>query len=122
MRRARTVTPLQALTLLNDVTYLEAARVLAQNSIREDRSNIKNQVEFAFKSVLCREPSSNELNLLLKSYEKRLAKFSTDMDAAKSVIKVGTSLVDKTIPVPELASMTTICSTLLNLDETITRE
>lgn len=122
MRRARTDTPLQALTLLNDVTYLEAARVLAQNSIREDRSNIKNQVEFAFKSVLCREPSSNELNLLLKSYEKRLAKFSTDMDAAKSVIKVGTSLVDKTIPVPELASMTTICSTLLNLDETITRE
>ena len=117
----RTNTPLQALNLMNDVTFVEAARVMAQGLLM----NIKGDNEIlnrAYQQLLGRLPEANEANILLKSkmdYQKR---YSDDQVAAKSLISYGEWSVDETISVAELASWTMICSTLLNLDETVTKE
>ena len=117
----RTNTPLQALNLMNDVTFVEAARVMAQGLL----THLKDDDEIlqrAYQQLLGRLPAADEQNLLLKSkrdYQKRYAK---DTDAAKSLLAYGEWSVDETIPVAELASWTMICSTLLNLDETISKE
>ena len=122
VRRARTDTPLQALNLMNDETYLEASRVLAQHSIQKNRSSIDGRIRFAFKSVLCREPKPSELKILKQGYEKRLAKYQKDAKSAEGMADQGVWRVDKSIPVPELAAMSVVCSTLLNLDEAVTKE
>lgn len=122
IRRARTDTPLQALTLMNDETFLEASRVLAQHAIAKSRDSVEGQLRFAFKSVLCREPKPSELEILKGGYEKRLAKFKKDPLAAKGIASQGASPTDKSIDPAELAAMSVVCSTLFNLDEAVTKE
>ncbi|MCZ6675002.1 MAG: DUF1553 domain-containing protein, partial [Verrucomicrobia bacterium] len=117
----RTNTPLQALNLMNDVTFVEAARVFAQGLLTklQDDAEILNG---AYQQLLGRSPASKEMRILLKSKSEYQKRFSEDPDAAQSLIAFGEWPVDETIPSADLASWTMICSTLLNLDETVSKE
>jgi hypothetical protein len=117
----RTNTPLQALNLMNDVTFVEAARVFAQGLL----IRLKGDVEIltaAYQQLLGRPPASEEMRILLSGKSDYHRRYSEDPDAAKALITFGKSPVDETIPVADLASWTMICSTLLNLDETVSKE
>ncbi len=120
VRRSRTNTPLQALVLLNDPTYVEAARRLAERVLLEstgDASRLKSLFELA----VCRVPDADEAELLLRMQAAALQRFTKDPDAAEKLLAVGRSpRSEKTVPA-ELAAWTTVASLVLNLDETISK-
>ena len=120
-RRSRTNTPLQALVLMNDPTYLEAARKLAERAMLSGGNSPDSRFEFAFRLALSRRPTDAEKRLGLMLYEQRLAKFQQKPDAAGSLLSVGDSTRDRSLPEAELAAWTSVMSVLLNLDEAITK-
>jgi hypothetical protein len=122
IRRPRTDTPLQALALLNDETYVEAARVLAQRLLRRGGDSAKSRIEYAFKLVLSRPPTKQEEAILQSGLAKRIATFRRDKKAANQLIYVGPAPTDETLDAAELAAYTVLSSTLLNLDEAVTKE
>ncbi len=122
MRRSRSNTPLQSLNLLNDPTYVEASRFLAQRMIQEGGETTKSQITHGFKLLLAREPSSHELEILNAAVERARIDFEKDADAASHLISVGEAKNSQSIDPTELATFTLLASTLLNLDETITKE
>jgi hypothetical protein len=122
VRRARTNTPLQALDLMNDPTYVEAARCLAERMVREGGDSIARRIDLGFERVLSRRPQDSELAILTAAYQRTLTEFEKDPDAAAELIKVGKSVADVTISPIELAAMTSVATTLLNLDEAVTKE
>jgi hypothetical protein len=119
VRRARTNTPLQALVLLNDVTYVESARILAERILREDASD--GRMQLGFRTVTGREPSENEVKTLEELYRKQLAAYRNDRLAAEALLKQGEAPVDPNLDPCELAAWTMVASVLLNLDEVITQ-
>ncbi len=122
VRRARTNTPLQALTLLNDETYLEASKMLAQRMILEGGKTPEERIRFAFRTVLARNPSAQEVSILLNGLNKRLAKYGADEASAKKLLMVGESKLDASIKPADGAAYMILASTLLNMDETVTKE
>ena len=117
----RTNTPLQALNLMNDITYLEAARVLAEHALREGGASAESRITWAFRRVLSRPPSDNELSVLTRGFERRLDLFRNHPESIQKLLKVGESHVDETLPASELATFTTVTSEILSLDETVNR-
>ncbi len=122
VRRARTNTPLQALALLDDVTYVEAARALANRMMQEGGPTAKSRIDFAFRALLSRSPSQKESNLLLASLAKRIKHYDASPAAAAKLLSEGDWPNDPRLSQGELAAYTVIASTILNLDETITKE
>jgi hypothetical protein len=120
-RRLITNTPLQALVLLNDPTYVEAARVLAQRAILEAGHDPQSRVRFLFREATSRRPSQAELRVLLELAQRRLEHYKSEPAQAAKLITVGAS-APANVEATELAAWTTIASTILNLDETITKE
>ena len=112
----RTNTPLQALNLMNDVTFIESSRVLAAK-ILED----KDPLQSAFVRVLGRSPQTGEREQLMGSLKFFRTEFQRDAAAARSLISMGQMKVVDRDPI-ELAAWTMICSTLLNSDEGVTKE
>jgi hypothetical protein len=122
VKRARTNTPLQALELMNDVTYVEAARHLAQLMLTQGGPAVSERIAFAFRRAVARRPTSAELQVLERGLERYRQNFRADPELAKRLIHQGDSPVDdKTDPV-ELAAYTATAEVVLNLDETITKE
>ena len=122
LRRPRTNTPLQALNLMNDPTYVEASRFLAQRMMREGGESIDSRLIHGFRLLLARQPLPAELALLRSAYDRAHADFSKDAGAAKELLAVGEAGMDANLNAIELAALTTVSSTMLNLDEVITRE
>jgi hypothetical protein len=118
-RRAATNTPLQALVLLNDPTHVEAARKLAERILRAGGAD--RGLAFGFRCVTARQPSAAEVRILLKVRDAALARFRADRGAAKKLLAVGASPRDATLDECELAAWAIVASTVLNLDEAITR-
>jgi hypothetical protein len=121
-RRAVTNTPLQALVLLNDPTYVEAARVLAARAVTEGGKDVTARITYAFRLATSRAPSAQESRVLRELYAKQLARYRRDKQAANELLSVGESKADERIDAAELAAWTMVASTILNLDETITKE
>jgi hypothetical protein len=121
-RRAFTNTPLQALTLMNDPTYVEAARALAQRSLLEGGSDDSARIAYAFRLATARKPSGKEAGVLKSLLNSRLDAFRKDRRAAAKLVAVGESVRDARLDVAELAAWTTVASAILNLDETITKQ
>lgn len=121
VRPGRTSTPLQALALMNDITFVESARGLAQRVISEGGESSSSRISLAFRKVLARSPRPAELSLLIDNLEANLAKYRGDPDAALSLISQGESPRDKQINDSELAAYTAIAGLILNLDEAITK-
>jgi hypothetical protein len=119
--RARTNTPLQALVLLNDPAYVEAARVLAQRVLKEGGATVDERMAFAFKLCTSRAPQAKELEVLVQLYQAQLARYQQNPSAATKLTSVGESPRPTGIDVGEWAAWTAIGNVLLNLDETITK-
>jgi len=122
VRRARTDTPLQALVLLNDVTYLEAARGLATRMLEHGGANAANRLAYGYESLLARDPSKQEIAVLSAGIDKRLARYRANPKAAEKLVTIGDLPNDPKIDKPTLAAYTIAASTMLNLDETLTKE
>jgi hypothetical protein len=121
VRRARTNTPLQALVLMNDPTYVEASRKFAERILRDGGSTLDARLTFAFRTVLARQPREQELAILKQVYDKQKARFAAAPDAAAKLLTVGESPRDESLDQAELAAWTIVASTLLNLDEAVTK-
>jgi Protein of unknown function (DUF1553)/Protein of unknown function (DUF1549)/Planctomycete cytochrome C len=120
-RRERSNTPLQALQLLNDVQHVEAARTLAQRAIVQAGNSADDRIRFAFRTVLCRLPNEAELEILRQQWTRHLDRYRQTPADAEKLVRHGETAPDGNIDVAELAAMTLVASTVLNLDETITR-
>ena len=121
VRRARTNTPLQALALMNDVTYVEASRALAQRMIQEGGSAIASRFTRGFRLVLGRHPLPEEIQIAQTAVARYAREFENSPEAAQQLISIGESAVTSDISAEELAAWTAVASLILNLDETVTR-
>ncbi|MFZ9501796.1 MAG: DUF1553 domain-containing protein, partial [Beijerinckiaceae bacterium] len=122
VKRSRTNTPTQALALMNEVTYVEAARALAERVLREGGADPEGRIRWAFRSVTGRVPGGGELGVLKKGLEQRLARYRQSPEAARELVGQGASKPDPSLDAVELAAYTTTANVLLNLDEVVTRE
>ena len=120
VKRARTNTPLQALSLLNNVTYVEASRKFAERILKSG-SNINEQIAWAFRRVTQRHPTEKETTILVRGYERRLKAFRTSIDHASELLTQGEAPTSGDFDKAKLAAMTTVASVLLNLDEVINK-
>ena len=121
-RRSVTNTPLQALVLLNDPAYVEAARVLAERTLREGGRDDARRIRFAFRLATARTPTPQELTVLRGLQRQELAEYREHKDEAGKLLAVGEAPLDPKLDAPELAAWTTVASAILNLDETVTKE
>ncbi len=118
----RTNTPLQALALLNEKAFVEAARNFGQRILIEGGDSIESQVEFAFRSVTGRYPSERERAVLCGAYREYKDEFNGKLDEADRFIRIGESKLQEGLDPMQLAAATTFANVLLNLDEVITKE
>jgi len=115
--RLRTNTPLQALVLMNDPQYLEAARVLAQRTAASTGS-IRDKINRSFRKLVCRLPSDNELNRLEAYYQREYKKYKGNKERTSALLSAG-EYPQVTAPDPaEAAALMQINQMLINLDET----
>lgn len=119
VRQTRTNTPLQALTLLNETTFVEAARSLAVRMLSEGGDD---PVGFSFRTVTSRQPTDKEQVALQAALTAYREEFAADPAKAKQLLTVGDSKPAKGVDQIELAAGTMLCNVLLNLDEVVTKE
>jgi len=120
-RRERSNTPLQALVLLNDPTYVEVARALSENILKQGGDTFESRLDWAWERVLARKPTELETSTLQTQLEKTQRYYEQHPEEAAQVVKVGLSPVSKELPATEVASWMVVTRTLLNLHETISR-
>ena len=120
--RARSNIPQQALAMLNDPTYVEAARSLATHLIQDEPKSDKRRLRLAFQRVLGRSIRTDEERVLLELQRKHRAAFEQNPEQAKKLLALGELPLAKGIEDAELASWTSVTRAILNLHETITRE
>jgi len=121
VRNAITSTPLHALTTLNDPTWVEAARVLAERALQTEKK-LDGQLEFVAGRVLNRPLKQSEITALTKAYERQLVIYKTEPKNAKLLLEVGAAPHDAALDPAEHAALTAVCLGILNLDEALTRE
>ena len=110
VRESRTNTPLQALDLMNDVTYLEASRKLAERVMKERRASPEERIELAFRLATARRPTSREMSLLREALSSYLDDYRSDPEAARKYLSQGESPRDEELDVSELAAYSTLAS------------
>lgn len=121
-RRPRTNTPLQALALMNDEQYVEAARRLAERIVREGGTLPAERLAYGFRLVTARHPEPAELAVLSRVLERAVERFTADKPAAEKLLAIGETPRNAQLGAVELAAYTILANLLLNLDETITKE
>jgi hypothetical protein len=120
IRRSRSNTPLQALTLLNDPVYVEAAKALARRLVSErSDANKEDRSRFAFRLCLARSPKVEEIASLVRLFDAEAATYKEDPEGAKSLI--GDLAVPRGTDIPGFVGWYAVASALLNLDEVITK-
>jgi hypothetical protein len=121
VKRAKTNTPLQALALLNDVTYMEAARKLAERTLAEGGNTEDARLAFAFRLTTSRAPTTKELTLLRGSLQKYQTRFRSSVKDAEKYLSQGESPRNTTFDAVDLAAHTAVASVLINMDEAISK-
>jgi hypothetical protein len=122
LRRIRTNTPLQALVTLNDPVYIEAAQALARRVVSEAPPSVEARIAYAFGLVLVRPPQRDEIARLVKLYETELAHYQADESAARLMASDPLGPVPESMHPADIAAWTIVAHTLLNLDETVTKD
>ncbi|MFM8250896.1 MAG: PSD1 and planctomycete cytochrome C domain-containing protein [Planctomycetota bacterium] len=122
VRRARTNTPLQALVLLNDKQFVEAARKLAERMMLEGGATPAERIAFAFRISTARRAEPDEIAVLARVHESQLKLFQANAEAAKQLLSYGDSKRNEQLDSSELAALTMVANVIMNLDETITKE
>jgi len=121
VQRPVTNTPLQALLLLNDPIYVEAARVMGQRIMKDGGADDRQKLVYAFRLCTARAPSEREILILEKSLGRHREKYKVDKAAAEKLVTVGESPRPKELDVSELAAWTAVGNVMLNMDETISK-
>ena len=121
VKRSRSNTPMQALSLLNEVTFVEAARKLAEQALRQP-GDLDAKLAWTFRKVVRRDATAAEIAVLRKGLEKRLSTYAADASLAPKLLAQGVSPAATDLDRNQLAAWTTTANILLNLDETVTRE
>src|SRR5262249_38317398 len=121
VRRQSTSTPLQALVLLNDIQFVEAARFIGQRMLKEGGKTPEDQATWAFRLVTGRKPTDRELPVLVALLAEQRAIFEADPSAAKKLLGVGEKPADASLPQADLAAAAVLANVLLNHDEAVTR-
>ncbi len=121
VKASRTNTPLHALATLNDITYVEAARALAER-VMLDENDAEKRLDLAFRRVLSRSPTTAESSILLRGYERTRSQFASDPAAAMKLLSIGESKRDAKLDAAEHAAFTVVCNTIFNLDEALTKD
>jgi hypothetical protein len=121
VRRSRTNTPLQALVLMNDVQFFEAARKFAERVMTEGGQQTTSRLDWAFCTVTARHPSPRESAMLLAMFASYQEDFRNDREAAEKLLKAGESSRNVNLDVVDLAAWSMVTHLLLNLSETITK-
>ena len=118
-RRQNTSTPLQALVLLNDPQFVEAARVLGEKIVKEGGTTDSQRVVYAFRTLATRTPTATEARLLEQLYATEHQLFSSDLAGATKLATVGEKKADTSLNAVEVAAATSVAQAILNLDATI---
>lgn len=118
VRRIRTNTPLQSLTLLNDEAAMEMARALAKRMFLEAEGDTKARLNYGFRLCTGRHAKPAELDRLAALYDQQLANYKAVPQTANKLLKGE----NRELPAPELAAWTLVANVLLNLDETLTKQ
>jgi hypothetical protein len=121
VRRERTNTPLQALVLLNETQYVEAARALAGRALREGGKTSEEQIVYLFRLATARRPDAKELAELTAALMDLRAEYAAKPADAARLIAIGETKPDARISSTELAAWTMLASTVLNLDEVVNK-
>ena len=119
--RPRSNTPQQALVLLNDPSYVEAARVFAERIVKHGGATPTERIDWAFREALSRQPTDKERTVLLQLLDKHMSDYKADQEAANALLKVGDQTVKETPNPVELAAWTSLARVVFNLHEIITR-
>jgi hypothetical protein len=122
VRDTRTNTPLQALNLMNDVTYVEAARMLAERMLLTVQTGPRGRLAWAFRAVTSRPPDGMEQQTLLENLNAQLSYFRARPREAEKLLMIGEKRNDARLNPAELAAYAMTASLILNLDETITKQ
>ena len=131
VKPGRTNTPLHALQTLNNIAFVESARMLAEYTLQHNAAdddvetadkNDAERIDIVFKRVLSRMASDSERKVLLGGLQRTREQFAADSEAAQNLLNVGESARDQSIDAVEHASWTALCLAVLNLDETLNRE
>ena len=122
VKRSRTNTPLQALAVLNEVTFVEAARKLAERMIAEGGATPEARLSYGFRLAAVRRPRADELKILVAGLKSDLDRFHRHAADARKLIANGESKPSPQMKPEELAAYTLAANVLLNLDEVLTRE
>src|SRR5665213_1228828 len=122
IERVPSNTPLQALALLDDPTYVEAARGLAEQVVRQGGPKVDDRINWTFMRALDRKPNKEEADLLAQLYRGEYQRYATNVVEAKELLTNGDRPAPKDLNVPELAAWTSVSRVVLNLHETITRD
>ena len=122
VRREWTNTPLQALLMMNETQYVEAARALAERTLHEGGKKPEERMVYLFRLAAGRKPDALETDVLLETYRDHVARYKKDEDAAKKLIAIGESKADAKLNATELAAWTMVANLVLNLDEVINKE
>jgi len=120
-RRERSNTPLQALQLLNDIQHVESARGLAQRVLSSNENELRPRIKLMFKLVLSRPPTDKELDVLEKQIQVHLNRYKSNPQDAQQLIQIGETKPSANLDPSELGAYTLLASTILNMDETLTR-
>ena len=121
VRKDLTTTPLQALVLMNNKTFVEAARFLAERALRLRITEPHKRLEWVFHTVLSRNPTQDELEVLVADLNLYLNDFTKRPEDAKKLLMVGDKKADANLSASELAAYALVISTIFNLDEAITQ-
>ena len=121
VERPRSNIPQQALVLLNDPTFVEAAHGLAERTLQSAEPETARRIDWIWKEVLSRLPEKTEAEVLTKVYERHRTQYEADPESAKQLLNVGTLPVNESLDTVELAAWTSVARVVLNLNETITR-
>ena len=119
--RNRSNIPQQALVLLNDPTYVEAARAFAARILKEGGGDTPARLTWAWRQALQRAPREDEVQVATALLEKHQAQYAQDAQAAGAILKVGLTPAPQDLPPAELAAWTSVARVILNLHETVTR-
>jgi hypothetical protein len=120
VRRSTTNTPLQALVVMNDPQFIEAARFLAERVMHE-AATTEERIDLAYRIATARRPSPKVATILLQAYESELAAFENDEARATKLLSNGEKKRDESLNAIDHAAWTIVTSIILNLDETLTR-
>jgi hypothetical protein len=113
--------PQQALALLNDPIFVEAARVFAERVLREGGTTFESRVRWAYARALGRAPRTEEVRILAELLQKHRAHYRSDPGAADRLVRAGMAPLAAGLDVVELAGWTSVARAILNLPEVITR-